>query len=112
LRLRIGDEERVWCIPYAIPEPLKLASPVAIANERGEATLTVVVNLSDELRWKSALKVEATGAPFSVPLREEEATTLLSVSSSQLTVKLSLPDVPTQPLIATIFCLPKALVHE
>jgi hypothetical protein len=74
-----------------------------IANERNEATLTMVVNLSDELRRKSTLNVEVTGTRFSVPLREEKATSLLSVSSSLLTVKLSLPDVPMQPLIATIF---------
>ena len=103
LRLRIRDDEQIWHIPYVIPEPLRLISPTVIANERNEATLTVVVNLSDELRWKSTLNVEVTGTRFSVPLREEKATSLLSVSSSLLTVKLSLPDVPMQPLIATIF---------
>ena len=103
LRLRIRDDEQVWRIPYVIPEPLRLVSPTVIANERNEATLTVVVNLSDKLRWKSTLNVEVADTRFSVPLREEKATSLLSVSSSLLTVKLSLPDVPMQPLIATIF---------
>ncbi|MEZ8219537.1 Carbohydrate family 9 binding domain-like [Candidatus Fervidibacteria bacterium JGI MDM2 SSWTFF-3-K9] len=103
LRLRIRDDEQVWRIPYVIPEPLRLVSPTVIANERNEATLTMVVNLSDKLRWKSTLNVEVADTRFSVPLREEKATSLLSVSSSLLTVKLSLPDVPMQPLIATIF---------
>ena len=103
LRLLIGGHEQILRIPYVIPEPLRLISPTVVANERNEATLTIVVNLSDELRWKSALSVEAVGTHFSVPLREEKVTSLLSVSSSIVTIKLSLPDVPMQPLIATIF---------
>ena len=103
LRLRIRDDEQIWRIPYVIPEPLRLVSPIVIANERNEATLTMVVNLSDELRRKSALIVGAAGTRFSVPLRGEGASVLLSASSSLLTVKLSHSNVPMQPLIATIF---------
>jgi LEA14-like dessication related protein len=103
LRLRIGNEEQVWRIPYAIPEPIKLVSPTVVANERGEATLTVIVNLSEKLRVKSALKVEAAGSQFSVPLREERTTALLSVSQPLLAVKISLADDSTKPLSATVF---------
>jgi hypothetical protein len=103
LRLRIGNEEQVWRIPYAIPEPIKLVSPTVVANERGEATLTVIVNLSEKLRVKSALKVEAAGSQFSVPLREERTTALLSVSQPLLAVKISLADASTKPLSATVF---------
>lgn len=94
LRLKYDNQVEEWQIPYAIPEPLKAFSRVILPNERGEATLSVALSVSEELKEKKKLVLEVDGKRYWLSMDKREQTINLSISSFPAEISLYISDFP------------------
>ncbi|MFN3420723.1 MAG: carbohydrate-binding family 9-like protein, partial [Armatimonadota bacterium] len=103
IELSWGNELRSFEVAYAIPEPLRLVSPIILANEQGEAILPLVINLSPELMRKSVLIVEASGKQIPLPLTSTPLQFRCPLKSSSASVRLRLDKTPEWSVTAKLF---------
>lgn len=103
IELSWDNEVRSFEVAYAIPEPLRLVSPIVLANERGEAVLPLVINMSSELLRKSALVVEVNSKRIRLPLTSAPLQFRCPLKSSLASVRLWLDNVPEWTVTAKLF---------
>ena len=103
VEFRWENEIRSLEIAYAIPEPLSLISPLAVADERGEAILTVAVNVQKETLKRQNLIVEAGDRRIFLPLTGKPLQLPLSLRGLQETLRLRLDNAPDFSVAARVF---------
>ncbi|MBC7327125.1 hypothetical protein H5T87_03300 [bacterium] len=75
-----GSEE--WVFSYTIPQPLKIFSPVVLVNEKGEATLSIALSVSDEIKKRDKLCIRIDKKEYRLPI---------DGSAQSLRLKIALP---------------------
>jgi len=103
--LQWDNERRSFEVAYAIPEPLNLVSPIILADERGEANLMLVVNLSPELMKQRSFVVEANGKRIHLPLTSTPLKFRCPLSGLSASIRLWLDNIPERTVKAKVFSL-------
>jgi hypothetical protein len=93
LQLKYDNQVEELQIPYSIPEPLKAFSKVILPNEKGEATLSVALSVSEELKRKKLI-LEADSKRYLLSLDKREQTIYLPISLFPAEIRLYITDFP------------------
>lgn len=103
IELSWDNEARSFDVAYAIPEPLRLVSPIILADEQDRAILPLVINLSPELMRKSVLIAEANGKQIRLPLKSSSPQFRCSLQGLSASIRLWLDNLPEWSVTAKLF---------
>lgn len=104
-KLRVNGEglDEEWQFAYAIPTPIRIFSPVILANEKGLATLSIALSVSEEIKKKGKLVLEIDKEHHSLPLNKDRQSLHLSLSSPTKEIRLYLKEAPQFSLKARLY---------
>jgi len=94
LKVKWQDGEEEWQFSYAIPAPLKILSPVVLVSEKGSATVTVAINVCEEIKKKGSLILRIGNKQYHLPLNQEKQIIHFKLSSSKMEIKLYFKEIP------------------